>query len=100
MVGHTPGPWEILYAGQEEMDMSEAECIALDMPVASIGPINYCEFPAGSKQNIEREYADARLIASAPDLLEAAKVALQIVDRKTIWCDNLRAAIDKAEGRA
>ncbi len=45
--------------------------------------------------------ADARLIAAAPDLLEAAKAALEFIDREFIEAtvaEQLRAAIARAEG--
>lgn len=74
MSGFTPGPWEIMYAGQD--DMTNAECVAEEMPVVSIGPIWYCEFSSGLDQDIQRKYADARLMAAAPDLYSALKRAL------------------------
>jgi hypothetical protein len=44
--------------------------------------------------------ANARLIASAPDLLEALIEVVAIADRKTDAFDRARAAIAKATGEA
>ena len=60
---------------------------------------------------IERREADARLMAAAPDLLEAARDALAIYDRycdrvcvSDYWADLVRkalvCAISKAEGKS
>lgn len=75
------GEWRILYAGQG--DMTEAECIAEDMPVVSIGPVDYVEFGhdfEGKKQ----EYADSRYIAAAnPEAItKVCEALLQSVERE------------------
>ena len=44
-------------------------------------------------------FADARLIAAAPDLLEALKAVVRVADRKTDEFDAARAAIARAEGK-
>jgi hypothetical protein len=103
---HTPPPWKILYAAQDEM--TEAECIAEEMPVVSVGPIDYAEF---ANAGTEEERANARLIAAAPDLLEAAREVWEA--RKEIFANGtdvapwtplgfallgLNKAIAKAEG--
>lgn len=44
--------------------------------------------------------ANARLIAAAPELLEALKGVLRVADRKTVEFDAARSAIAKAEGGA
>jgi hypothetical protein len=43
--------------------------------------------------------ANARLIAAAPDLLDALKAVLSVADRKTDEFDRAHAAIAKAEGK-
>lgn len=91
---HTEGPWEIT---QNQFNKT-----------VFIG-----EYPifteCGSRENNMRHWADARLIAAAPDLLEACK---ELVDGPGL-CGNepwrveslrnaiakCRAAIEKAEGR-
>jgi len=83
MSEHTPGPWEI---GAEYM------VCKLDQLIVGSNHIQ-------AKNNRESEEADARLIAAAPDLLEAAEI---IEDRD--YMDNsgdmakLRRAIAKAKG--
>lgn len=42
--------------------------------------------------------ANGRLIASAPDLLEALKAVVSVADRATVEFDKARAAIAKATG--
>jgi hypothetical protein len=42
---------------------------------------------------------DARLIAAAPDLLEALKELIAITDRDHVAWDKAKAAIAKAEGQ-
>ena len=44
------------------------------------------------------EKEDARLMAAAPELLEALKGVLRVADRKTDEFDAARAAINKATG--
>lgn len=46
------------------------------------------------------EFANARLISAAPDLLEALRGVLRVADRKTDEFDAARAAISKATGGA
>jgi hypothetical protein len=61
---HTKGPWKV-YIGQDGWGVHASECL-----IAS------CKIYAGSiKETIERQQADARLIAAAPDLLEALEDA-------------------------
>jgi len=95
---HTPGPWEIdgFYQGAFEV-------IA---PKASVtrGRLVICS--RGQHELREREFqANARLIAAAPDLLEALKEFVGAVDAGTTFADSsvvdvARAAIAKARGEA
>lgn len=79
---HTPGPWVI----QENTGMDEAWC-----DWHNVGPISLM----GGKAD-----ANSRLIAAAPDLLDALKMA-------RVWLDfdgrydlqGIDAVIAKAEGR-
>ena len=93
MSEHTKGPWKVIIHGNEEYPypldiMSEdgSRWIARD----------------GTASSLE----NARLLAAAPDLLEAAKEALHTLDvqasaRSEVWAsavrEPLRAAIAKAE---
>lgn len=85
MSKHTPGPWEFVPAGVEPV-------------VQKAG-----EFPHGFICNVGSQnfVADARLIAAAPDLLEALKMVLQHgrIDNSEERMNVVSAAIAKAEGR-
>ncbi len=83
MSKHTPGPWEV----------SPQVRAAVLIGVAKVS------LPDGSEEN----RANARLIASAPDLLEALEAIVESVDAETaaifehlVWA--ARAAISKATG--
>ena len=93
MSKHTPGPWRI-----EGGRLSEKE-------IAGANGHNVIDlkYPA-----TEVSMADAALIAAAPELLEALRVAYRSLgvaairddaDRRASALDVIRAAILKAEGR-
>lgn len=110
MSKHTPGPWEA-----SEIDdgfdcghvIRMGESIASPYHYASHHRIEYdhgCD-PEDNRDQFEEAEANARLIAAAPDLLEAARVILASIDeqgtplsRSAIEDTPLRAAIAKAEG--
>lgn len=91
MSGFTPGPWVIEKA-------ADAYCIA------SVG--NLVIMPSSGKVKHDNTEADARLIAAAPDLLEALEMIVAEADSYTArtgkpvynWLDQARAAIAKARG--
>jgi len=91
--GFTPGPWAV-----ERAD--DAYCIA------NVG--NLVIMPCGGKVKHDNAEADARLIASAPDLLEALEMIVAEADSYTArtgkpvynWLDQARAALAKARGTA
>ncbi len=91
-----PGPWEILYAGRDE-GMTAAESIAEETPVVSVGPINYAEF---ANAGTEEERSNARLVAAAPELLEAARMTVAFLNGEShiypLWA--AEKAIAKATG--
>ena len=98
MSKHTPGPWTVtdeddFYGLAIEAAGREGEYV----PVARV-PVDYDDRP-------ERE-ANARLMAAAPDLLEALKALLSGSERHifSTECkterDAARTAIAKAEGRS
>jgi len=97
--GHTPGPWTVEEGGDgpggywiEAVNEAKTICGRGDWP----------NRPAES-------LANASLIAAAPDLLEAARGALSLVEElargrmpdlhRYGWGETLRSAIAKAEGR-
>lgn len=87
-VKHTPGPWELGYldhAGQRVVRQEHIEV---------------CTCWHHSVGSIEREMeANARLIAAAPELLEALKLVVTRCGPKSRDGALARAAIAKAEGR-
>lgn len=76
---HTPGPWSVWSRNK----------LCIEAPSGNVALCNLA-------RNCE---ADARLIASAPDLLRALKAVVAISDRKHDAWDAAHAAIAKAEGR-
>lgn len=90
-MAHTPGPWYVYGPA--------AECVATD----ALGERGVLVATAALHGTDYR--ADARLIAAAPDLLEAAREALDALRRSggTIdgtVADMLAAAVAKAEGNS
>lgn len=89
MSGHTPTPW-----------------VACDDAIlADDGCIEVCIVPLQDGMNPTEWQANMRLIAAAPDLLEALKRALDWLASYPGGCardgyDEARAAIAKAEGLA
>lgn len=93
---HTPGPWRIYHHSSMDLriiqDHSEETCVAA--------------IPNWKIEHHEERYANARLIAAAPELLEAAMWLIGLKDirphdyeeqRPLAW-NALRAAIRKATG--
>lgn len=87
---HTPGPWRIVRDEDGCFEIADENGLLINKTVARGGTTNR---------------ANARLIAAAPDLLEACESALIALTnpgsenwRQTALTD-IRAAIAKAEGR-
>lgn len=87
MSKHTPGPWD--YFTRQ------------DIYGENISIIQSVEGYRIAEEIVEE--ADARLIATAPELLEACKIALEAVENPANWNIKARIAlttvIAKAEGR-
>ena len=94
---HTPGPWRVDPDHCRDVQTSDG---AIEICLAEGGKpygINLFSVPP-----IEEAHANARLIAAAPDLLEACIVAFHqtcSVGRPKDW-EQLRTAIAKATGAA
>lgn len=88
-VAHTPGPWS---------------CERIwDTPASRIharvdGGVPIALAEAFTMRAPGEKEANARLIAAAPDLLEALRGVLRVADRATDEFDAARAAIAKAVG--
>lgn len=89
MSGLTPGPW----TAQEWSCHAPTTVKAGDLVVAEC---------SGHGRNAEESIADAQLIAAAPNLLEAAKIARSVLGNLTqdSYYDNAKAAIQKAIEKA
>lgn len=84
---HTPGPWTLAPCSHGGLILRRGDAIGRDTHIQS------------SLQILPE--ADAHLIAAAPDLLQACKVAFVALAAPE-WGevqDQIRAAIAKAEGR-
>ncbi len=105
---HTPGPW-VVRVGRYEGARIERD----REPVALVPADETVEDPRSGQIHetvSDRGLANARLIAAAPDLLEALKTAMKVLNglaEDGIWSYTLgevekvaQRAIDKAEGRA
>lgn len=77
---HTKGPWTIDSEDTQDPDIMGGGC-----------------WIATCHSGYDSDVADARLIAAAPDLLEAAKYVIEYMGSKSTNLDPLRAAIRKAE---
>ena len=103
MVGHTPGPWAISH---------QPDTANRQVDDAAGRQITYCPVHCKSVPLPEAQ-ANARLIAAAPELLAACKLALEtaenwihdqldgtsMVEPELADLEPVRQAIAKAEGR-
>jgi len=101
---HTPGPW---FVDHKSPFLVRAGDDIDGRHIAHIGPANYTP-------RFDVDEPNAKLIAAAPDLLEAAQLALQIaeswihdqldgtssIDGALLHLDPVRAAIARARGEA
>ena len=104
MSKHTPGPW---FVDHKSPFLVRAGDDIDGRHIAHIGPANYTP-------RFDVDGPNAKLIAAAPDLLEAAQLALQIaeswihdqldgtssIDGALLHLDPVRAAIARARGEA
>ena len=96
---HTPGPWHPVIASG---CFSGIDALNDDINIVIIGDIHDQEDDGGVRgRTAEEAEANARLIASAPDLLAALKEVMPYIvgDKNVPWRD-AQSAIAKAEGRA
>ena len=93
---HTPAPWKVVIDWEEKHPITVIDPTTENHPQ---GPLHLCNV----NPNLQDEsYANARLIAAAPELLEALQeIALLAPERETNTYkmqDIARAAIAKATG--
>ena len=99
---HTPGPWKAdrMYHGPKEKDRRCGFIVNGPDENQQDLPLRICDLRVPSGMDGFREgQANARLIAAAPELLEALREVVSISDRKHNAWDKARSAIAKAEGR-
>lgn len=91
MSKHTPGPWTV------EPPSDQTPHIWITAPTSSgVAKIETCNYDDGQGERLtDEDFANARLIAAAPDMLAALKYA-----RSHGFIDQVEAAIAKAEGRS
>ncbi len=84
MSAHTPGPWKAVALDTGARIQSD-ETNFKGRPVAWVGPNDTIQLPGGKvMERMDAEAkANARLIAAAPDLLEALRNILEIGKRDT-----------------
>ena len=103
MAGFTPGPWQISGVRSKFTCGHQRDMVAHD-----VGPDGDKVCAVWFEEQTGLGWADAKLIAAAPDLLEALKAlrlqALQSTDMDHEWAVEAlamaRAAISKATGEA
>ncbi len=78
MSGHTPGPWVCVHQPSRDAEIATVVWVE-DWCVGVLTP----GFPGGNYRDVEfgLSIADASLIAAAPDLLAACKLALSAFER-------------------
>lgn len=100
MSAHTPGPWH--YEVRIPRGSADPEYVVLGTN-PDTGKKGVCYAGKHFTVTHTEDEADACLIAAAPELLEALKVALACHESDEGWSDDFaegaRAAIAKAEGR-
>ncbi len=101
---HTPGPWQYL-EGENDLPVIRAQKSRDKGYGVTVASVAVSPFPAAERK------ANARLIAAAPELLEAAQSLIAYLDREAqgeqsaqdiarqSLADLLRAAIAKATGQ-
>ncbi len=91
-VKHTPGPWKI-----NETDYSNAYGIECEVNGIqhTVCTDQFC-YPNFKKDRDPEKLANAKLIAAAPELLEALQDIIKISDRKHDAWDKAKEAIKKA----
>lgn len=85
---HTPGEW-FTCRGVSSIYIEARLRQGVVQEIAACGP---------TEAGHEQQEANARLIAAAPELLEALQAVVAVADRATDEFDRARAAIAKATG--
>jgi len=98
----TPGPWSVDVDGYDNEDIIKIipHEVYGDFPICNLGSVDN-EGKEDCKDDAERIWADAYLIAAAPELLEALRDMVsdhQCLNKATL--EFARKTIEKATGKA
>lgn len=106
MSTHTPGPWKLAENSVAVYYWPETEA-ACEASEAAGHPVDVVIAKAGGELPFDRDIANIRLIAAAPDLLAACRAMLECCGGNEYWQGETKAALelieralDKAEGRS
>lgn len=96
MSTHTPGPWK-----RRKKWKSDNKALEIYHPDRSIeSPFVPNAIAIVEDWQDEESLANARLIAAAPELLEALEAVISVADRDTLIFRKAHEAIAKAKGEA
>lgn len=96
---HTPGPWEVIQHGQKIVVRTESPS------KTRFGASRYAAvggFERSDPKQLAEALANARLIAAAPELLEALQAITDAAKEKRVTAEHYEvasAAINKATGK-
>lgn len=100
---HTPGPWRV--EDRRNAALKNIRIVAGDHKVGEVSDVHQRDYQGSFRGDHEAAdaldavgLANARLIAAAPELLEALKGVVRVADRATNEFDAARTAIAKAVG--
>lgn len=92
MSKHTPGPWRL----NDNTKYWKTNIFSITVRKHGVSSSTVANIPARATIPVSEAWANARLIAAAPDLLEAVKAALS--DDQP-YIEKCKAAIAKATGK-
>lgn len=96
MSKHTPGPWTAFDNDDDGIRVIGVTSRKSDVAHCRRGN----EYPLDSRRRHEEDFANARLMAAAPDLLAALKAVVAFTGAHGGPYVKARAAIVKAEGKS
>ena len=107
---HTPGPWTIKVIEPRFNELRDDMEARIEAPLKlngegksgmfyNVATLSFVDMKQSRYHILRNEgVANARLIAEAPNLLEACKTAIAFLEPHTMAHEKLRVAIAKAEG--
>lgn len=96
---HTPGPWAIKGPSTASVDNGPTRHPGGDYGIIAAGQVIAEAFHQTDISVYQHALANARLIAAAPELLEACQLALLNIEPEMLWAiEKLNVAIAKSTG--